>query len=127
MLFIVNGINAQDSLYIKDKTMAPFSRWHDNGNLHQTGFVSILNLYNSATCEYSLVSVCDSTWKLYDNTGKLVQVAHYLNGTKTGVWEYYLDDYIGQVVYSDGYKVRYLELNYQGKLLYMKDFLNSND
>lgn len=122
LLLLSIVVTAQDSLVIQNKMIAPFYRYYDNGNLQQSGFVSVLNLYNPKNCEYSMISVCDSTWKMYDTKGKLWQVAEYKEGLKTGVWLYYMQDYIGQAVYVDDVKVRYLEMDYSGKLLYLKDF-----
>lgn len=123
LLIISNYVmGQQDSLQVTEKMIVPFSRYYDSGVLQQSGFVAVLNVYNSNTCESQLVSVCDSVWCLYDSQGKILQLARYRNGLKSDVWEYYFDTYIGQAIYVEGEKVRYLEVDYNGKLLYLKDF-----
>jgi len=122
LLLLLGSYNIQGQEIIKEKMLAPFFRYYDSGQLQQSGYVSVLNVYDTLTCVSRLVSVVDSTWLLYDSKGKLVQTCQYQNGLKVGVWEYFMDDYIGQAVYVEGLKVRYIEMTYTGKLLFLKDF-----
>lgn len=121
-LLLLLGSYSKGQEIIREKLIANFERYYDNGNLQQTGYVSVLNLYDSITCTSRLISVTDSTWKSYDGQGKLLQISNYKEGLKHGAWQYYLEGYTAQVIYVEGIKVRYLEVSDTGKLMYLKDF-----
>lgn len=107
---------------VTQKISIYFERFYDSGQIQQSGYISLLNVYDTVTCLSRVVSVTDSIWLLYDYRGKLIQKGYYQEGLKIGVWEYYMEGYIGQAVYIEGQKVRYLEVSDTGQLIYLKDF-----
>jgi antitoxin component YwqK of YwqJK toxin-antitoxin module len=124
-LFLVSLSQAQDQEYfLTEKTNPiPFERYWDNGNLQQSGYVTVLTFVSADGCTATYHSVCDSIWRMYNSQGELMSQNQFCLGTKCGVWSLYEDDLIYQMVYDErGIKVRLIVMTKEGRLVKLTDF-----
>lgn len=60
---------------------------------------------------------CDSTWIKFNEEGNIISKAFYKEGMKIGTWEIVTDVNIFQIVYVDGKKAKYTELNFKREIV----------
>lgn len=69
-----------------DLIMATY--FHDNGLVHQQGF-------------FTKAGTLDGLWTSYDFQGNKLSQGYYSNGSKTGQWLFWTEDYLKEVNFSE--------------------------
>ena len=91
MLLMLIGITAfgQEKVVTKtkDKEQLKVVYYHDNGVIHQEGFIKD--------------SKPNGEWKAYNKKGQKIALAHYENGDKVGKWFFWNKGKLIEVDYDD--------------------------